>query len=193
MLEIYEVETSRSWRQRQLRWVAHPLMRCISTSMERVASLRLLWLPMGKRVSHVRGVADRLGVSLLAIDHRTSALSARCASVLLNTKTRRLLCGFFCSSTFVATPLTTVIEEYSKSYPHQKILGYLKCSFNLKFHPCLAVAQWIERLNDYGLVAGSNPASQTTHLMASGLVARGHFVLLSMELGCTGGEDTFST
>jgi formamidopyrimidine-DNA glycosylase len=70
--------------------VAHPLMRCISTSMERADSLRLHLLPMGKRASHVRGAVGRFEGLPLVIVLRTFVLSVR-----LNEKARRFLCGLF--------------------------------------------------------------------------------------------------
>ena len=45
-----------------------------------------------------------------------------------------------------------------------------------RFRMCLAVAQRIEHIDDYGAVVGSNPASETTPKKPWELVTRGFFV-----------------
>ena len=52
------------------------------------------------------------------------------------------------------------------------------------FRSCLAVAQRIERFTDYGVVAGSNPASETTSEKPWELVTQGFFVFHFFNLEC---------
>ena len=51
-----------------------------------------------------------------------------------------------------------------------------------RFRMCLAVAQRIEHIDDYGAVVGSNPASETTPKKPWELVPRGFFVFKLVNL-----------